>query len=106
MGLGLTPEALWRLTPREFEALSDRYLSYHRHQDEQWAMSASMFYNAHRGKDSRELKATDFMPGAKVDPDAIAREHRDRMKELEVTMMLARPVRVEDVPDWAKARAN
>lgn len=106
MGLGLTPEALWRLTPRELEALSERYLSYHRHQDEQWALSASMFYNAHKAEEGRLLTPQDFMPGAKEDPDAIERERKAKLKEAEILLKLAQPIKLADVPDWAKARAN
>ncbi len=94
----MTALALWFLTPREFEALSDRYLSHHRKQDEQWATMAAMFYNAHKPKEANALTVEDFMPGAKP---RVANRRHDKIA-LEAMMRVALPLKLEDVPDWAK----
>ena len=67
---------------------------------------AAMFYNVHRGKDDRAKTAHDFLPDAKVDPGAAERERKAKQKEIEIALMLARPIKLEDVPQWARARAN
>ena len=60
--LRLTEEEFWRLTPRQFFALQDRWLNEVEIRDYHAALVATILANIHRPKTKKPFKITDLMP--------------------------------------------
>ena len=73
---GLTTEAFWMLTPREYMKLARRFHEKYRMEMTGSAIVASLIFNTNRGKHDAALTAEDFLPNWKspqkaVTPDAV-----------------------------------
>lgn len=98
-GLGLTSEAFWSLTWREFDALKEVYDA----PIERWAVEVSMFANAHfRDGNAAAWEPDDFLGKGKraarnitkaLDMRAVARENQ--------RLSLRRPGDTAGLPEWA-----
>lgn len=108
-GLGLTNDAFWDLTPREYFALRDIQQA----QVRRWAISQALAINVHLSSDAEPFTADDFMGLGN-------REERTKEREAsKLRVMLEnrridkiKPVRFQDddepenLPQWARMRPD